>query len=275
MLRAAFKLFLLACWLVLLYFPVLIASKLGWKQHYGRLTTLFYKGFLHIVGIRLKITGDLSYERPLLLVTNHLSYLDIPILGSQFPVVFTPKGEMAKWPLIGAMCKLTRCVFIVRKNHAIKTNQEQILQHLLAGDVVALFPESTTGNGIQILDFRSSFFTLAEDDKSRSLFIQPAAIIYTHLQQIPIDSTQWPQLAWYGDMDLLPHAWNLLQMGPINAHLVFLPPVTIEHYGDRKSLAIYCRQAIEKQLMDSRATANNVPQKRRMSLTSKLSKLTS
>src|SRR5690606_339385 len=137
-----------------------------------------------------------------LLVSNHLSYTDIFILASQVDVCFTPKSEIADWPIIGYLCKLNRCIFVDRRRSKVKDTANPIQEALQNGDVVSLFPEGTTNNGVSLQPFKSSFFSLAE---SMELNVQPAAITYTHINRLPVDSTQWPKLAWYGDSDLVSH----------------------------------------------------------------------
>jgi 1-acyl-sn-glycerol-3-phosphate acyltransferase len=99
------------------------------------------------------------------------------------------------------------------------------------------------------LPFKSSLFSIAEQEinmyngtGTHELFIQPAVISYTAIGSLPIDSTQWPMIAWYGDMDLVPHLWQLLKFPRIDAKLTLLPPVTLAEMGNRKKLAHYLRE---------------------------------
>lgn len=195
-----------------------------------------------IIGLRVRVEGELASVRPLLLVSNHISYLDVMILGWKTPARFTPKSDMAKWPLISTICRLLNCVFIERRNGKIKEARSKIHDVLAAGEVLSLFPEGTTGNGKHLLPFKSSLLSIAEEKiDGRELFIQLAVISYTAIGGLPIDSTQWPLIAWYGDMVLAPHVWRILKLSRIDAKLTFLPAVTLAQFGDRKQLASYCR----------------------------------
>ncbi len=252
MLKAPLKLSLLVLWVAVFIPPVWIAKKLK-SDSRQRLVILCYKGLLHITGIRLQVHGEASPARPMLLVTNHLSYMDIAILGSQLPVRFTPKSEIADWPVIGGICRLTNAVFIDRRTEKIRDMAENIKNALSEGAIVCMFPEASTGNGLHMLPFKSGFFSLAEENVEGSeVIVQPAAIVYTRISRLPIDSTQWPSIAWYGDMDLLPHMKELMRLGPIDVELVFLPPMSISEYGNRKALAEACQETIAAAVEEAR-----------------------
>ena len=245
MLRALIRITLLLAWLIVLYPPVFIA-------HHGRrnlardwMIRLFYKGVLAICGIRLSVTSRLSDARPLMLVSNHVSYLDIPIINSIANICFTPKSEIASWPIVGGACRIAESIFIERSANALLKAKSAIERMLLSGRVVFLYPEATTGNGIDMLPFKSSFFTLAEEPiAGRELFIQPMALVYKRINEKPIAKEDWPRVAWYGDMVLLPHLWQFLQFKTLEVEIAFLNPVTIRGYGTRKALALHCQQDI-------------------------------
>lgn len=229
------------------------AGKLAWRD---KIAGAGYAMMLRIIDIRLAVRGNVSEARPLLVVTNHLSYLDIMLLGSVFPFRFVAKQEIASWPGIAACCRVTDTIFVDRRPEKLPQAALAIQRALAKGEAVCLFPEATTGTGIRVLPFKSSFFAMAETPiDGRELTVQPVAIAYTHIRGLPIDSGQWPDIAWYGDMELLPHLWTLLNLGRINAELVFLPTVTLKEHGDRKLLAQYCEQTIADAIRSSRGKA--------------------
>ncbi|MDE3038839.1 MAG: 1-acyl-sn-glycerol-3-phosphate acyltransferase, partial [Pseudomonadota bacterium] len=236
-LKSFLKLLLLFLWIVLCCLPAWVAKMLGKMAWRDGTVRLCYLGVLRIIGVRLKINGQLAEARPLLLVTNHVSYLDVALLGSVAAVRFAPKREVAGWPLIGAVCRLCDAVFIDRRPEKI-SEMKQVMKAALEKSVVCLFPESTTGNGLHLLPFKSGFFSLGEDRiGGHELLVQPAAITYTRIRRLPIGSTEWPRIAWYGDMALLPHLLGMLRLGGIEVELAFLPPLRLSECGDRKQLA--------------------------------------
>jgi len=243
--RASTKLLLMLLWIALFYLPVWLVYTLGKTKLRDRMSQIVHHGLLRIIGVSVRVTGAPSELRPQLLVTNHISYLDISILCCHSKAHFTPKAEIRGWPVIGHITQMSGAIFVDRRPEKVGEMKERLQSALAHDEVLCLFPESTTGNGLHLLPFKSGFFSLAEEAiNGRELTVQPAALTYTHIRKLPIDSTQWPAIAWYGDMELTSHVWELLKLGPIEAELVFLPPVTLSQHTNRKKLAMHCQQQI-------------------------------
>lgn len=237
-----------------------LARALGKKKLYENLICKAYRMVLLSAGLKLTVSGAMSTARPLMLVSNHVSYIDILLLGAAAPMRFTPKSDIKKWPVIGSICRLVGCVFIDRSVTALEQEKAEVAKALATGDVVSVFPEATTGNGLHMLPFRPAFFSIAGDGvEGRPLAIQPLAIEYTDIWKLPIDTEQWTQIAWYGDMELLPHAWNMLKMGGIGARLTFLPVIEPSQH-DRKELAEISQRAISDQLERGRRSLSEPQQ---------------
>lgn len=242
---AYIKLAIILIWILSVASVAQLASWLRCSRIKDKLVVTCFKVTARLSGLRMKIEGRLAKDRPLLLVTNHISYLDILLLGSIGRVSFTPKLEIAGWPIIGWLCKLADCAFIDRNPRRAKENLVGITKRLEENRVLILFPEGTTSDGKQVLPFRSSYFQLASKRfADKPLSIQPAAIRYTHIQNLPIDSTLRHQIAWIGEMELLPHYLNLLRAGSVTVHLVFKSPVALENFNDRKALADHCQEMV-------------------------------
>ena len=249
MFKAIIKIIFLLLWLTLACLLAWVIKKTGQKKLFARFCNFGFAGLCFIVGLRVKTIGEISALRPLLLVSNHLSYLDVLILGATTPARFTPKSEVANWAIIGWICKLLDAVFIERKNDKIKNASAKMKKALAAGEVISLFAEGTTGDGKHLLPFKSSLFSIAEEKlENGEILVQPAIIKYTHIGSLPIESTQWAKIAWYGDMSLAPHLWQLLQLGKIDVSVTILPPVTLAQFGDRKKLTNYCKKQAEEVL---------------------------
>ncbi len=208
-----------------------------------------FKILLRLLGVRLRVVGTLSENRPLLLVSNHVSYLDIPVLGSAVACRFAPKKDIASWPVIGWICRILDAVFVDRRLGRVQEAKQAVRNALYCSAPVVLFPEATTGDGRKLLNFHSAIFSIAEDDKD-NIEIQPVAIAYRRIGGLPIDYGKWPLIAWYGDMSLLPHLWNLLALGKIDVELHFLKPLEKSGYNNnRKILASKAHAAIEAVLL--------------------------
>jgi len=247
--RAAIKLFFIVLWLSSMYGALWVAMFLRKKLWRDRLICICNHGLLVIIGIRLKVTGELSKVRPLLVVTNHVSYLDIILIAACSTVRFTPKSEIGAWFFIGGFSRLGGSVFIDRRAEKVAEMKQRLHDSLAGDDVICLFPEATTGNGVAVKEFKSGFFNLAREDfGDRKLFVQPAAVVYTHIAGLPIDRFQWPAIAWYGDMELMSHLWHLLMLPAISAEIVFLPAIDTEGHSDRKKLAAECQMAISSSI---------------------------
>ncbi|WP_128290329.1 lysophospholipid acyltransferase family protein [Afifella aestuarii] len=230
-----------AAFLFLLSLPFAIpAQALGlWLGgRWAKIVPLYWHRFvLRLFDIHLFVHGKIAGERPLLLLANHISWLDIPVLSAIAPVSFIAKKEVADWPLFGLFAKLQRSVFIDReRRHQTGKAADEIAGRLVAGDVMVLFPEGTSSDGNKVLAFRSAIVGAAQRSFSdgRPVTLQPVAIAYTRMLGMPFGRQHRPWVAWYGDMDLLPHLSRLMSQGAVDVHVAFLPPVTITRDGDRK-----------------------------------------
>ena len=156
------SLLLFAVWTILWFPFVALAYLFKKKTLRGRMVKIACKGMLLLLGVRVKLVGEESPTRPLLLVSNHLSYLDIPILAGAIDCRFVPKKEIAGWPIIKTICKIQDVVYIDRHPSKIGEGNHAIGGALAAGEVVALFPEATTGDGKHLLPFKPAFFQSAQ-----------------------------------------------------------------------------------------------------------------
>lgn len=228
--------------------PIALAKRTGNTKLYYGVIGLTNRTVAWLMGLRVTVRGTPSTARPLLLVSNHISYLDILAYGNALPVVFTPKSEIGNWPIVGTMCRLIGCVFIERR--AVKTarNMDGISKALAGDRPVLLFAEGTTSDSKRILPLRSSYFNITKaGEGGADVTVQPVLLRYTKLHGLPLDSTTRPLIAWYGDMEFVSHMKVLLQHVPIQAEIEFLPAVNAQAFANRKELAA----SLEKTLTDA------------------------
>ena len=201
--------------------------------------------------LRLKVTvkGDPALGRPLLLLSNHSSWLDIVALSSVMPVSFIAKSEVGTWPIFGLFARLQRSVFVDRSRRmTTRDAHHAVSKRLKDGDAMVLFAEGTTSDGHRVLSFRSSLVGAAGDLLGGAQSsIQPVAITYTRRTGLPIHRSERPCIAWYGDMELVPHFKGILLGGPIEVTISFCDPLTGEVARDRKSATRAAEQAIRLQ----------------------------
>ena len=188
-------------------------------------------------------------DRPILYVANHVSYLDIPVLGCWIDAVFVAKREVADWPGFGALARLGRTVFVTRRPLDAAADCQALSRVLLEGRPATLFPEGTSSSGIEVLPFRSTLFEVAYAWTAEGrVDVQPVTLSYARAA----DGGPSP-LAWYGDLDFLAHFLRAFTMPPTEIRIRFHPPVRARHFADRKALARHCREHIVQGLNELRA----------------------
>lgn len=210
-----------------------------------RLPLFYHHHVCRVLGIKVKVEGERSRQRPTLFVANHTSYLDIEILGGLIEGCFVAKSEVAGWPLFGWLAKLQRTVFVDRRVRSTAAQADSIRQRLDEGDHLILFPEGTSSDGMHVRPFKSALFSVAGYAGPHGpLPVQPVSVAYARLDGIPLGRFYRPFFAWYGDMDMAPHLWAMLGLGRLGVEVTFHPPVTLAEFGSRKGLAEHCHRTI-------------------------------
>jgi len=213
---------------------------------------LYHSGVLRVFGIKITSVGSMQSSHPTLFICNHISYLDIFVLGAVINGAFVAKAEVAKWPVAGYMAKLQRTVFIERQRRSRTGEQRNLLQSRLEdGDNIILFPEGTSFDGARVLPFKSALFAAAEQKiGDSSIKVQPVSIAYTTMDGLPLTRAQRPSVAWYGDMSLLPHILNFLKASKTEVTLKFHTPVSMDEFKNRRQLSTHCHNIIAKGVED-------------------------
>ncbi|NWH09146.1 MAG: 1-acyl-sn-glycerol-3-phosphate acyltransferase [Alphaproteobacteria bacterium] len=217
---------------------VAVKLNLPWRDAYP---VWYHRTILRLLGIRLIVHGEPVRGSGALLIANHTSWLDMPVLSAVRPVSFVAKSEVSSWPLFGLLAELQRTIFVVRNARAKTGEQRDKMQSRLAeGDAIVLFPEGTSSDGNRVLPFNSSLLGAAQfkiADGARDVPVQPVSVAYTRLHGLPMGREYRPFFAWYGDMELVPHLWEAFMLGPIDVVIEFHPPLTISACGSRKALS--------------------------------------
>ena len=209
---------------------------------------IFFKGLVKIFGIKVNIKGKKS-KKNVLFVSNHISYLDIFVLGSSVDGLFVAKSEIDSWPFINKMCALGRTIFVNRNDIIkVKGQMNRITNTLKSGYSVILFPEGTSSDGSKVLPFKTSLLGVIEDKNPEEFYIQPISISYSKLDGIPLEIKFRPFFAWFGNMDLVSHAWKFLGLGFSEVNVNFHEPKKFSHFKDRKHAAKYCHDKISSQI---------------------------
>lgn len=206
---------------------------------------LVHRGLAWGVGVRTTVFGEQSREHPTFFACNHVSYVDIPVIGSIVRGSFVAKSEIAGWPVIGFLSRLQRTIFVQRRARYAAGQRDALSDRMQAGDGIILFPEGTSGGGNGVLPFKSALFAAAEVVvKGRPVLVQPVSISYPKLDGIPLGRAFRHLICWVGDEDLVPHAWRLMGLGHIEAVVQFHEPVRLSDFESRKELAEHCFHAV-------------------------------
>lgn len=173
-----------------------------------------------------------------LLAANHVSWLDIPVLGSLAPTGFVSKAEVAGWPFLGWLAAVGGTHFIPRGGHQAGAIAGAIRRRLAAGECVAIFPEGTTTDGTRLRPFFPRLFAAAVEAAAP---VQPVALAY------PFAGGVHPTVAFIDDETFPAHLWRVLGGPAIEAEVRFCPPLPART-TDRRSLAREAREAIAAEL---------------------------
>jgi 1-acyl-sn-glycerol-3-phosphate acyltransferase len=201
---------------------------------------------VRMAGLELRASGT---PRPgaTLLVANHISWLDIAAIHAVAPQArFVSKADVLAWPLLGWLIKGAGTLFIERerKRDALRV-LHQVAEALQAGDMVAVFPEGTTGDGETLLPFHANL-------------LQSAIATGTPVQCVVLRYSEpalrfSPAAQFLGETTLLQSVWRMLSAQGLRVHVDLLSPQGARH-ADRRALADYLRSRIHAQLHDSAQT---------------------
>jgi 1-acyl-sn-glycerol-3-phosphate acyltransferase len=201
----------------------------------------WYRRLLRCLGVRVRAEGRIADTT--LLVANHISWLDIPVLGSQGNMRFLAKADVRMWPLIGWMSAMVGTVFIARGGNRAGEVVDGISARIKAGEPVVVFPEGTTSDGREVQRFHPRLFAICQQT---GLAAQPVALRYG------TGSGPDPVAPFLGDDTLVAHLWRVLRSPGLDVQVSFLAPIPVADL-DRRRLAAEARQAITARLALERA----------------------
>ena len=213
---------------------------------------LYHRTVATLLGIRIQQVGRRCNEQPLLILSNHVSWLDIIVITALTPVVFVAKHEIASWPFFGWLAKLQRSVFIERqRRHKTGEAATEIASRLRGGDAVVLFAEGTSSDGNRILPFRSALVgavhhTIGDETHHARVTVQPLSLAYTGIGGVQSGRALRDKLAWYGDIDLVPHMLGVLLSGAVDVTVSWGAPVAYDINADRKQIARTAEDAVRR-----------------------------
>lgn len=244
--RAIIKLFSFLIVTIIFYLLImlcLIGSVIGvnYEKLRGYLLRSWGKVCCKIIGIKLQVNNE-PPDPPFLIVSNHLSYIDVFVLFSQLRCLFVAKSDVKSWPLMGFLIRTSGILFIdrSRKRDVTRVN-DLISKNINQNQGVILFPEGTTSPGIDVLPFRTS---LLQYPAERNFPVSYVAISYGTSSE---DLLAYQSVCWWDDTPFFFHFFELLKMKEIHAKVNFGKERIAEN--DRKVLAEKLQQAVEEEFI--------------------------
>jgi 1-acyl-sn-glycerol-3-phosphate acyltransferase len=228
-----------------------------------RWTRVIWGGLCRLLALKINVIGRKAGgvtgpesrargERPIIYISNHSSWIDVPVLGTILPSVFVAKGDIEHWPVMGLISKIGRTIFVSRQRNTTGRERDQMTSRLAGGDNLVLFPEGTSSDGSRVLPFMSAFFAIAKPPRLResdsaemmpdfppgmSPLIQPISLVYDRLDGFRVGKARRTVFSWYGDMDLGPHVWQLVKRKSMRATVLLHTPLDPDDFPSRKALA--------------------------------------
>ncbi|MGP6086190.1 lysophospholipid acyltransferase family protein [Antarctobacter jejuensis] len=197
------------------------------------ITQFVCRSVLLIMGLPVEVRGRRMKEAGAI-VANHTSWLDIFVLNSRKTIYFVSKAEVSAWPGIGWLARATGTVFIRRDRREAQGQMRIFEERLSAGHRLLFFPEGTSTDGLRVLPFKTTLFEAFFSDELRHrMRVQPVSVVY----HAPEGAS--PRFyGWWGDMDFGPSLLRILaQRRQGRVVMTYHPPVRVDDYANRKSLA--------------------------------------
>ena len=235
-LRAAVRLsgialLLLVC-IPLYYFSHLLHLPNPWPR-------VFLSGLARIAGVELSYRGNRA-KGGVLLIANHVSWIDIPALAAATGSAFVGHDGLAAIPLIEWLCRMNRTVFVARHDRASIAEQVEAVRAALShSGVLTIFPEGTTSDGVGLLPFKSALLSAFEPLPDR-IAVQPVLLDY---------GAQAADIAWIGEEHGLDNFMRILaRPRPVRLTINYLPALSGANLASRKTIAAAAREAIGRAL---------------------------
>jgi len=249
----------MGAWTALCYLtwlPVAIVALLSgtWSRRWNELAVKVWTGGLvTALGMKVNVVGT-PPAKPFFMVANHLSYLDILVLGARLGPTFISKHELASWPVLGHLARVTGVIFVNRdrKRDAVRVLDE-IGVAIQRGAGVVLFPEGTSTKGDQIYPLKTALLEWAARNR-----YPVHAVSLRYATNDPAWSAV-DDVCWWGDAAFAPHFLNLLAIPQVMATVTFAAEPVTE--SDRTALGTGLRAAMSATFApvaahDSRLTAD-------------------
>ncbi|MEL6202925.1 MAG: lysophospholipid acyltransferase family protein [Pseudomonadota bacterium] len=238
--------------LTLLMLPVHGALMVIKSPLQKRTAMAWHRQVARIMGIHIKVHGSpfITGSKGTLFISNHVSWVDIVVLGAIIPVNFIAKSEVRSWPLFGWLAQLQRTLFVERSRRlGVRDEGNQIRERLLAGDSLVLFPEGTTSDGNFVYPFNSSLLgAITSGVTTDKIPVQSVSIAFNGLGGLPMGRYWRPIAAWPGTVTLAEHLPRVLKEGLFDVEVHFGPVIKDAQMQHRKPLTAELKGEVQQML---------------------------
>jgi 1-acyl-sn-glycerol-3-phosphate acyltransferase len=212
------------------------------------------RGTCRLLNIKVVAHGQAWRDCPTIVVPNHVSYLDVVVLGSVLDATFTAKSEVDGWPFFGTIARISGTMFLKRHWREAKRQRDAIAARMLGGESFVLFAEGTSSNGLRVGRFKTSLLSCAEPGiVDRPVAAQGATLTYLRLADgTPITAENCDQYSWHSDMDFAPHLWDVLKRDGIEVVIDLHAAIPSHAVVSRKLLGPQLQTCVAERLRDRR-----------------------
>ncbi|UDQ97826.1 lysophospholipid acyltransferase family protein [Lentisphaerota bacterium WC36G] len=230
--RRTYRIIALTFWFTVMFMVALFCCFGDYRavKRITKITHFWAKGIARIISLKIIVNGEIPKDfTNKLIIANHSSYLDIIVHAALFPIRFTPKAEIRRWPILGLYIESSRPIWVNRTSRQkAKELIKEFAKTIQHGIPLIVYPEGTTSNNrSSLLKFKTTSFEVAKQCKASLL---PIVCLFR-------DTVDNKPLAWYGDMTLLPHLWRILGYKKMTVEVKILNDITIEKEKNRKQIA--------------------------------------
>ena len=210
------------------------------------LVSWWHRRFCDILNLKVTVSGP-TPQAPSLMISNHVSWLDIIVLGGQSHTTFLSKDDVRSWPVVGWLSAVTGTLFIKRGGGESQSVNAQIAERLSKGGLLTLFPEGTTTDGTDVRAFFSRLFAAALDSNTS---ITPVTVRYH------IGGNTDLVAPYIGDQTLLDNMLGLIKRPKNEVQVIFAEPISVEGMS-RKEASQATRDIIVEQLQSATKNSSN------------------
>lgn len=251
--RVLFFLFVYTPFLIVFCPIQYVWSKLalpGWH----RIPRVFHQLGAAFIGLKVTVIGEPVQNKPVLIVSNHISWTDIIAIGASADVTFVAKKDIERWFFVNFMAGLQRTVYVdrTRRTDARRTTTE-MAKRMADDEAVVLFAEGQSDIGTHVLPFRSALVGAAQqamlEAGATEVLIQPLTISYTRLQGLPVSRNERTLIAWIKSKSVKQNIREILSGGVKEVTLAFGTPMPLAQGADRKTVTRAAEVEVRRMLV--------------------------